>query len=122
MIDGIEVIGWTILEVEKGVVNVHVTSDPRTADTDEDGLSDADEYFLHATNASNSDTDQDGLGDRREVIDGHQMTYNGILYDYTTNASMFDTDNDGLADGEEVVPGEINTLLTLIIQTPMMMD
>ena len=106
LIDGIEVIGWTILVVEKGVVNVHVTSDPRSIDTDEDGLSDADEYFLHATNASNFDTDQDGLGDRREVIDGHQMTYNGILYEYTTNASMFDTDNDGLADGEEVVAGE----------------
>ena len=106
LIDGIEVIGWDILVVEKGVVNIRVTSDPRAIDTDDDGLTDADEYYIHSTNASNEDTDSDGLHDRVEVIDGHQMTYNGILYEYTTNASMFDTDNDGLADGEEVVAGQ----------------
>ena len=108
LIDGIEVIGWNILVVEKGVVEILVTSDPRAIDTDDDGLTDADEYYIHATNASNEDTDSDGLHDRVEVIDGHQMTYNGILYEYTTNASMFDTDNDGLPDGEEVVDGEDN--------------
>ena len=36
--DGIEVIGWDILVVNRGVQNVRVTSDPGLWDTDEDGL------------------------------------------------------------------------------------
>ena len=35
--DGIEVIGWDILVVNRGVQNVRVTSDPGLWDTDEDG-------------------------------------------------------------------------------------
>ena len=35
--DGIEVIGWNILVVNRGVQNVRVTSDPGLWDTDEDG-------------------------------------------------------------------------------------
>ena len=42
-------------------------------------------------NASNEDTDSDGLHDRIEVIDGHQMTYNGVLYEYTTNEEIVDS-------------------------------
>ncbi len=102
LIDGIEVIGWTILVVERGVNNVRVTSDPGEFDTDGDGLNDSKEYYVTFTNTSNKDTDGDGLEDYTETEDG--FTWEGELY--FTNASMYDTDNDGLADGEEVVDGE----------------
>ncbi len=99
--DGIEVMGWEILVVNRGVRTILVTSDPGLYDTDEDGLNDSREYYLTYTNASNPDTDGDGLEDYTEAVDG-------FIWDgqpYQTNASMFDTDNDGLEDGEEVVLG-----------------
>lgn len=99
--DGIEVLGWNILVVERGVKAVRVTSDPGLYDTDGDGLSDFREYNASFTNASNADTDGDGLSDYTEVVDG--FTWDETPY--ITNASMFDTDNDGLADGEEVIEG-----------------
>ena len=39
LIDGIEVIGWTIRVVDNGVKDVLVRSDPGVFDTDSDGLS-----------------------------------------------------------------------------------
>ena len=101
LIDGIEVIGWTIRIVDQGVKDVHVRSDPGAFDTDRDGLSDAAEYYDYFTNATDRDTDSDGLEDFTEVIDG--FTWNGSVY--FTNASSHDTDLDGLADGEEVIDG-----------------
>ena len=101
LLDGIEVMGWTIRVVVRGVLEVHVTSDPGMFDTDGDGLNDSREYYHTYTNASNVDTDGDGLEDYTESVDG-------FLWDgepYHTNASMFDTDNDGLEDGEEVILG-----------------
>jgi hypothetical protein len=99
--DGIEVMGWWILVVERGVKEVRVTSDPGLFDTDEDGLSDSREYYETYTNASNRDTDGDGLEDYSEAVDG--FPWDGEIY--FTNASMFDTDNDGLEDAEEVQEG-----------------
>ena len=101
LLDGIEVIGWTIRIVDMGVRDVLVRSDPGIYDTDRDGLSDSVEYYETFTNATDRDTDSDGLEDFTEAIDG--FTWNGTTY--YTNASMFDTDNDGLDDGEEVVDG-----------------
>ncbi len=102
LIDGIEVIGWTIRVVDMGVRDVTVYSDPGVYDTDRDGLSDSVEYFETFTNASDRDTDSDGLEDFTEAVDG--FMWNGSVY--FTNASMFDTDNDGLNDGEEVINGQ----------------
>ena len=102
LIDGIEVIGWTIRIVDVGVRDVVVYSDPGVYDTDRDGLSDSTEYYETYTNASDRDTDSDGLEDFTEAVDG--FVWNGSVY--FTNASMFDTDNDGLNDGEEVVNGQ----------------
>ena len=102
LIDGIEVIGWTIRIVDMGVRDVTVYSDPGVYDTDRDGLSDSTEYFETFTNASDRDTDSDGLEDFTEAVDG--FIWNGSVY--FTNASMFDTDNDGLNDGEEVINGQ----------------
>ena len=102
LIDGIEVIGWTIRIVDVGVRDVVVYSDPGVYDTDRDGLSDSTEYYETYTNASDRDTDSDGLEDFTEAVDG--FVWNGSVY--FTNASMFDTDNDGLNDGEEVINGQ----------------
>jgi|TARA_X000000368_G_scaffold410610_1_gene394353 hypothetical protein len=102
LIDGIEVIGWTIRVVDMGVRDVTVYSDPGVYDTDRDGLSDSTEYYETFTNASDRDTDSDGLEDFTEAVDG--FMWNGSFY--FTNASMFDTDNDGLNDGEEVINGQ----------------
>ena len=101
LLDGIEVMGWMIRVVQRGVIVVHVTSDPGVFDTDGDGLNDSREYGVTFTNASNVDTDGDGLQDYTEAVDG--FIWDGVPY--TTNASMFDTDNDGLEDGEEVILG-----------------
>lgn len=101
LIDGIEVGGWHILVVSRGVHNILVTSDPGDVDTDDDGLTDWKEFSETYTNASNRDTDSDGLEDYVEAVDG--FTWDGEPY--YTNASMFDTDIDGLEDGEEVVEG-----------------
>ncbi len=101
LIDGIEVMGWEIRIVVRGVKTVHVTSDPGDSDTDDDGLSDSVEYYETYTNASNVDTDDDNLEDFTESTASFQW---GDGY-YSTNASMQDTDNDGLQDGEEIVAG-----------------
>ncbi|MDP6865195.1 MAG: hypothetical protein QGG96_07295 [Candidatus Poseidoniaceae archaeon] len=107
--DGIEVIGWEILVVNRGVQTTHVTSDPGLWDTDEDGLSDFKEYSEICdlgSNASNADTDGDGLGDQAEALNG----FSWYGEDYFTSPCMYDTDNDGLEDGEEVILGQDNFL------------
>ena len=107
--DGIEVIGWEILVVNRGVQNTHVTSDPGLWDTDEDGLSDFKEFndvCGTGSNASNADTDGDGLGDQAEALNG----FSWYGEEYFTSPCMYDTDNDGLEDGEEVILGQDNFL------------
>ena len=107
--DGIEVMGWDILVVNRGVQNVHVTSDPGLWDTDADGLSDFKEFSGvcdMGSNASNADTDGDGLGDQAEALNG--FAWYGEAY--FTSPCMYDTDNDGLEDGEEVILGADNFL------------
>lgn len=109
LIDGIEVMGWEILVVNRGVQRTWVTSDPGMYDTDADGLSDYDEFATvcnQGSNASNPDTDGDGLGDQTESLAG--FTWDGESY--FTSPCMFDTDNDGLEDGEEVIAGADNFL------------
>ncbi len=107
--DGIEVIGWDILVVNRGVQTVRVTSDPGLWDTDEDGLSDYKEFYDvcdTGSNASNADTDGDGLGDQAEALNG----FSWYGEEYFTSPCMYDTDNDGLEDGEEVILGQDNFL------------
>ena len=61
-----------------------------TADSDGDGLTDADEAYTRGTNPEDADTDDDGLTDGAEVNQ------------YQTNPLDADTDDDGLSDGTEV--------------------
>ena len=65
-------------------------TDPRSVDTDLDGVSDGDEYFKFGTNPFLPDTDYDGLNDGEE------------LFTYHSSPFMKDTDGDGLLDYDEV--------------------
>ena len=93
-------------------------SDPLNADTDGDGLSDAEEV-QRGTSPLKSDTDGDGLPDAWEVSNGlnpksadgedgafgdpdHDGLTNLDEYLNNTNPQSADTDGDGVPDGEEV--------------------
>jgi len=78
-----------------GAVNgsVHDPGGPVVADTDSDGLSDADETDVYGTDPLDPDTDDDGLEDGKEVLD------------HGTDPLVADTDGDGLDDGLEVAAG-----------------
>ena len=67
-------------------------TDPLSADTDGDGLSDGQEVNVYRTTPTNADTDGDGLKDGEEVGRG-------------TNPLATDSDGDGLLDGWEVAQG-----------------
>ena len=80
-----------------------------TLDLDADGLSNLGEY-LHGTDPRTPDTDRDGLTDGQEVVEGfHGVLLDGIYMTravdpvYHTDPSEPDTDGDGLKDGEEVL-------------------
>lgn len=68
-------------------------SDPCDPDSDDDGLSDYDEYHLYIGNPNSPDTDGDGLGDYDEAI-VHETQLNNP-----------DTDFDGVSDPVEVAAG-----------------
>lgn len=63
-------------------------TDPLTADSDHDGLSDGDEVNTYGTDPLKSDTDGDGLSDGDEIALG-------------LNPLVIDTDGDGIPDNEE---------------------
>src|SRR3989344_4759015 len=60
-------------------------------DTDQDGISDADETNLYQTDSNNVDSDGDGLNDNDEIKIG-------------TNPNDLDTDEDGRFDGSDSYP------------------
>jgi von Willebrand factor type A domain/Bacterial TSP3 repeat len=70
-------------------------SNPSVADTDDDGLSDTDEYRL-ALNPLARDTDGDGLAD------GDEVGARGFGPGTQTDPTSVDTDGDGLSDYDEV--------------------
>lgn len=84
-----------------------------TADTDRDGISDADEEKL-GTNPYNDDTDGDGIGDYDEITlykadplktdtDGDGISDYDEIVVYHTDPSASDTDADGLSDIDEAL-------------------
>lgn len=75
--------------------------DNNKSDTDGDGLSDYDEIFVTHTDPTLVDTDENGISDADEDTDGDGIT-NIDEYKYGTRLDTLDTDNDGLSDGEEV--------------------
>ena len=81
-------------------------------DTDEDGLTDAQELRL-STDPTNPDTDRDGIKDGEEVrryktdplradTDGDTISDGDEILKYRTDANQTDTDGDGLSDGVEI--------------------
>jgi hypothetical protein len=51
-------------------VEVELGTDPADLDTDDDGLTDGDEYYVHQTGTRNPDTDGDGVVDGDEIANG----------------------------------------------------
>jgi hypothetical protein len=51
-------------------IEIELGTDPFDTDTDDDGASDGDEYYVHQTGTRNPDTDGDGVGDGDEVANG----------------------------------------------------
>lgn len=102
----------------------YTTGTGMSADSDGDGLYDADETGVYGTNPYVFDTDGDGTGDGAEIYYGSDPRNAGGgtgsagvdsdgdgLYDtdetqvYGTNPYVFDTDGDGVGDGQEVYNG-----------------
>src|SRR5262249_22468768 len=77
-------------------VTMHVTSDPKRADTDGDGLSDGEEFDLK-TNPRSVDTDGDAISDFSEAR-GFIVRNLGVIATDPTDA---DSDDDKLSDGVE---------------------
>jgi len=75
--------------IDADEVAIHDT-DPFNPDSDGDGLNDGDEVNVHRTNPKRADSDGDGLSD------GDEVTV------YLTNPAQADSDGDGYSDGEEV--------------------
>lgn len=108
--DPVERNGWDVKTIaistvgfQQGLTNiVRHTSSTNNVDTDADGLSDFDEYFLK-TNPRAADTDQDGMKDLIE-LNGYILPHKvggedlGII---TTDVLDADTDNDKRSDGDE---------------------
>ncbi|MBQ3811672.1 MAG: hypothetical protein II839_12755 [Kiritimatiellae bacterium] len=67
-------------------------SDPRTPDTDLDGLTDAMEILVTGTDTHLSDTDGDGVGDLEEFLAGSDPNDPASKARYTVPALAFDAD------------------------------
>ena len=51
-------------------IEAELGTDPFDVDTDDDGATDGDEYYVHQTGTRNPDTDGDGVFDGDEAING----------------------------------------------------
>lgn len=90
------------------------TADADEIDTDDDGLTDAEEEEL-GTDLNNLDTDGDLLYDGGELVygtgvldpdtDGDGLPDGNEVYIIGTNPAVADTDGDGVSDGNEVANG-----------------
>lgn len=83
---------------EDGLSNVEeitYSSNPKKADTDEDGINDYDEVLVYYTNPAKADSDKDGLVDIEEI-------------DLSTNPNNPDTDGNGIKDGDEYFVQEVS--------------
>lgn len=79
-------------------------TDPTVADTDQDGLDDADEVRQWASSPINVDTDGDANGNPL-FFDGSEINTHG------TSPTLADTDGDGRSDFEEINQNATNALL-----------
>jgi outer membrane protein OmpA-like peptidoglycan-associated protein len=98
-----------------------VVPDPKTLDSDGDGLSDYDEINIYKTDPKNPDTDGEGLNDYVEVMthktnplnpdtDGEGLNDYAEVMTHKTNPLNPDTDGEGLNDYAEVMTHKTNPL------------
>lgn len=127
--------GWMISVDRVGLGNAIaelVTSNPRKADSDDDGLDDQAEF--QRTDPNKPDTDGDGLTDLEEVnvylsiatsvdTDGDSVsgaTSNAQLWDgdeinkWGTSPSLADTDGDNRTDFDEIINNATNPLVAQV--------
>ena len=117
IIDLNEAIGWDVTFTDaNGTHTIRVTSDPRRADTDGDGLTDLEEWnwFVNSSHPRAEDTDGDGLTDLVELFWGCDLlSYDtdgdglddGTEITFGSDPNVVDTDGDGLTDAEEFAFG-----------------
>ena len=79
-----------------------IGSDKILSDTDGDGLDDYYEFLQLGTSLTEPDTDENGISDAEEDFDGDGLN-NAQEYLYGTLPWESDTDEDGLSDGDEVI-------------------
>ena len=86
-------------------------SDPRTPDTDLDGLTDAMEIKVTRTDTHKRDTDNDGIGDLEEFLSGSDPLDPNDAHPFTTPALAFDADGVPYVECAypELVPGVVLT-------------
>jgi hypothetical protein len=78
---------------------------PLLADTDGDGLSDRQEIHLSQTSPLRVDTDDNGREDSIEDPDGDGLTNAQEILEFSTNPLVADTDGDGFNDAFELSSG-----------------
>lgn len=123
--DHVEKAGWRSVD---GVVYV---TDPKSDDTDGDGLTDAEEAgelvdaeeFIYAvvTDPTRSDSDDDGLDDRAETLGWKTKAGDS----FSTDPMNPDSDGDGLPDGIEAGPllrKNATEIVFLGFSNPLMID
>ncbi len=88
--DDLPYFGDSDLDGLSDLLETAIGTDPFDADTDGDGLTDGEEYFIYGTSPITWDSDEDSASDRREV------------QEMFTDPLDPDTDGDGLKDGNEV--------------------
>lgn len=123
ILDHIELDGWpvTIIRTDGTTETIIVTSDPFNADTDGDGISDAEERH-GGMNPRNNDSDGDTLPDYDEwnIIysnpvdqdsddDGIQDGFEYLFF--KTSPILADTDGDQIDDPTELASGNRNALI-----------
>ncbi len=121
--DAVEQAGWIIMIVDAAGQKtfVHVTSNPRAADTDGDGVSDLDER-IYGCNPRLPDTDADGLTDYEELnlwycdpwnqdSDGDGLVDGLEVQLFATSPILADTDGDQMSDAEELLERNRNPLI-----------
>ncbi len=121
--DNSELRGWSVtvlLDTGAGVTR-HVTSDPFSADTDMDGITDVEEKSF-GTDPRAADSDADELTDYQELVEIYsnplrQDTDSDGLMDglefnfFKTSPTLVDTDGDQIEDFDEILLGNRNPRL-----------
>ncbi len=78
-----------------------LNSDINNKDTDSDGLPDGFEYYMINMSPTKADSDDNGVSDADEDPDNDGLS-NLTEYNLGTHPLLEDTDDDGLKDGEEI--------------------